>query len=71
MSSSNGQNDTPMVRFGSLPDQVIPAEWAEGIITELAHTRPNVFGTLLRNQVLAGLPQSAPRKTPAPAGSGG
>jgi hypothetical protein len=71
MSSSNGQNETPMVRFGPRPNQVIPAEWAEGIITDLAHTRPNMFGTLLRKQVLAGLPESAPRRTPAPAAADG
>jgi hypothetical protein len=71
MSANNGQNDTPMVRFGPRPNQVIPAEWAEGILTDLAHTKPNTFGTLLRKQVLAGLPQAAPRTTRVPAGSDG
>ena len=35
------------IRFGPNPNQSVPAEWAERMLTELASSKRTVFGTLL------------------------
>ena len=41
------------VKFGPRPSQHMPAEWAEHMLTELAATKPAVFGTLLKAAALS------------------
>lgn len=35
------------VRFGPRPNQVVPLEWAETMLTELKRINPGLFGKLL------------------------
>jgi hypothetical protein len=51
--SPNGQ--LPRVRFGPLPTQTIPQEWAERLLTRFAHENRTKFGEWLRAIVIAEL----------------
>lgn len=51
--TDNGTNPAtePEIRFGPLPNQVMPASWAEGMLTELFDTDRPRFGRLMSSYV--------------------
>lgn len=55
--------ETPVVyiRFGPLPTQVIPIDWAEKILYEVARKYPTQFGVIVRDAMLSGIETQAGR----------
>ena len=56
MSEYMAAGDRPRVRFGSAPNQSVPAEWADLMLSRLARLQPRLFGRLLQEAALDGLP---------------
>lgn len=54
MDGENGTREPKVyVRFGPLPNQEIPLEWAEGMLSELFESQRARFGKLLTDVVTA------------------
>jgi hypothetical protein len=50
--ATNGHDQAePEIRFGPLPNQVMPASWAEGMLSELFETDRPRFGRLMSSYI--------------------
>jgi hypothetical protein len=56
--------DEPSVRFGDLPNQVMPASWAEAFLREIFTSNPVQFGKVLA-VIVTGVPVAARGRRPS------
>ena len=49
------------IRFGPLPSQVMPIDWAEKVLYEVARKYPSQFGVIVRDAMLRGFDTQAGR----------
>lgn len=52
MSNQEANGDSPRVAFGDGPNQSIPHDWAEGMLTRWAADNPTQFGAYLAEQAV-------------------